>query len=73
MTRQEKTLKALRSYRVKAEDITLAVLADETAHFQPKSSSFAARGRADLLSGLNSDGGVKSVDTSPRVGYKRRL
>ncbi len=58
---------------VKAEDTTLVVLADETAHFQPKSSSFAAHSHTDLLSGQNSDGGVKSVDTSPRVDYKRRL
>ena len=51
----------------------MAVLADETAHFQPKTSSFAAHSHTDLLSGQNSDGGVQSVDTSPRVGYKRRL
>ena len=28
---------------------------------------------ASFLSGQNPDGGVKSVDTSRRVGYKRRL
>src|SRR5258705_2395122 len=50
------TLKELQSYTVKAEDTTLSVLADEPAHFQPKSSSFAAHSRADLLPGQNSDG-----------------
>jgi len=37
--------------------------------FELKGSSFAFHNRTDLLSGQNSDRGVKSVDASPRVDY----
>ncbi|PYL21769.1 MAG: hypothetical protein DMF44_12755 [Verrucomicrobia bacterium] len=64
------------SYKVTRKIAILSVLADAFRGFlifELKGSSFAFHNRTDLLSGQNSDRGVKSVDASPRVDYKRRL